>query len=130
MSEWQASDEATPKFKASFSWQRALILLLLVSLFGLPLLPDLLQWRRDARILREGTAAKARILEARPTGDEHNDQPEVSLALEVQPAGAAPFSATLVTYLSPVYLPRFQPGAVVDVRFDPEKPSDVVLVGP
>jgi len=91
---------------------------------------DSWQEQHVANVLRSGTAAKARIDDIRPTGNEHNDQPEVKLSLEVQPPGAAAYRASVVTHLSPVYLPRFQPGAVIDVRFDPKQPADVALVPP
>jgi len=91
---------------------------------------DSLQEQHVANILRSGTAAKARIDDIRPTGNIHNDQPEVTISMQVQPPAGDPFAAKCVTFMSPVYLPRFQPGAVVDVRFDPKQPSDVALVPP
>lgn len=65
-----------------------------------------------------------------PTGSHHNEDPEVLISLEVTPAEGKPFSATVETPLSPVYLPRFQPGMTVNVRFDRQEPGHVALVVP
>ena len=95
-----------------------------------PVLCQVSEWQDEERILRDGTPAKARVSDIRPTGNMYNDQPQVTISMQVQPAAGEPFSAKVVTFMSPVYLPRYQPGAMVDVRFDPKKPSDVALVGP
>jgi hypothetical protein len=106
------------------------VALTLASLLLPPILCQVAEWQREAEILRDGTPAKARVADIRPTGNMFNDQPEVTISMQVQPAAGEPFSAKVVTFMSPVYLPRFQPGALVDVRFDPKKPNDVALVGP
>ena len=97
-------------------------------MLGLAFGPMLVADRRNARILREGVPAKARVTNIVPTGNFHNEQPEVLISLEVRPDTGEPFDAKVATYMSPVYLPRFQPGLTVDVRFDRKKREDVALV--
>jgi hypothetical protein len=106
------------------------VLLLLTVMVGFFIAPMLFTERRNARILKEGVPAKARVMTIGSTGNFHNDQPEVRILLEVMPDAGEPFDSQLITYMSPVYLPRFQPGSIVEVRFDPGKHTDVALVPP
>lgn len=99
-------------------------------IMGLAFGPMILADRRNARILREGVPAKARVTKIVPTGNYHNEQPEVLISLEVTPNEGEPFASKVETYMSPVYLPRFQPGFIVDVRFDAARREDIALVGP
>lgn len=94
------------------------------------LVPIMRADERNARILREGVAAKARVSSIRPTGGHHNEDPEVVITLEVLSPSDRPFAATIETFVSPVHLPRFQPGLTVDVRLDPNEPRNVALVIP
>lgn len=103
---------------------------LTVILLALGLGPLLLRGQRNQRLLREGTRATATVRDIRPTGGSHNDDPEITLKLEVAAGPNDHFEAEVVTFLSPVYLPRFQPGAVVDVYYDPKDRSQVALVSP
>lgn len=84
----------------------------------------------EGRILREGTPARAQVLAIKPTGNSVNDDQEMRLDLDVRPEGRESYRAKVEAYLHPVHFPRYQPGAVVDVRFDPKKPGDVALVPP
>lgn len=124
--------EGTNSGGSSQSDRGAVVFLLLLGMvilavgFG----PMVVAERRNARILREGLPAKARVTKIVPTGNYHNNQPEVAISLDVTPEAGDPFSSKVETYVSPVYLPRFQPGLAVDVRFDPKKRRDVVLVPP
>lgn len=85
---------------------------------------------QEWRLLKDGTLAKARVLEIEPTGSSMNDDLKVRIDLDVLPAERAPYRAEVYTYMHPVHFPRYQPGAMVDVRFDPEEPDDVALVPP
>jgi hypothetical protein len=104
----------------------AVLFLILLVFFG----PMYLRDREEKRILRDGVAATARVKDIRPTGDLHNDQPEVRITLEVDVQGGETFEGEVTTVMSPVYLPRFQPGLLVEVRFDPNDRRKVALVGP
>jgi hypothetical protein len=107
-------------------WVLALVAVILIAVFG----PMLYQAQKEDRILKQGQAATARVLTMRPTGNQHNDQPEIRLQLEVLPEGQSAFKASITTIMSPVYLARYQPGQVVAVRFLPESRSQVALVPP
>ena len=84
----------------------------------------------EGPILRDGTPAKARVLRIEPTGSSINDDLRVRIDLQVEPTGQEAYRAEVVTFMHPVHFPRYQPGALVDVRIDPEEPKDVVLVPP
>ena len=118
-----ASPEETRKM---IIFSACLGILLLLVFF----VPTFLRDREERRILRDGVATTARVKDIRPTGDLHNDQPEVRIIVEVTAEAGEPFEAEITTFMSPVYLPRFQPGAVVEVRFDPNDRRKVALVGP
>jgi hypothetical protein len=101
-----------------------------LAMVSIALVPILCTDFDTARILRNGTPAKARVTNIAPTGNYHNEQPEVVISLEVSLEGEAPFQSKVETYMSPVYLPRYQPGSIVDVRYDPKRRTDVALVPP
>lgn len=84
----------------------------------------------EGSILRDGTPAKAKVLRIEPTGSSMNDDLKVRIDLDVQRAGQDAYEAKVYTYMHPVHFPRYQPGAMVEVRFDPKDPGDVVLVPP
>ena len=82
----------------------------------------------EARILREGIAARARVKDIRPTSSQYEGDPEVALTLDVM--ADEPFEVVFKTTLSPVYIPRFQPGAILDVRFDRLDRNKIVVTKP
>ena len=79
---------------------------------------------------REGAAATARVLRVKDTGNRFNDNPQVSLLLEVQPEQGEPWNVQVREVISVVELPRYQEGAVLDVRVHPDDRSIVVILGP
>ena len=91
-------------------------------------------WRehQNDRILREGALAVARVRDIQTTGNWVNNQPEVRITLEVGAgdAGTESFEAEATTVMSPVYLPRYQPGLMVEVRYDPNDRRRIALVEP
>jgi hypothetical protein len=78
-------------------------------------------------ILRTGKPADGTILDIEDTGNRFNDQPEVILSLEVRAPGKPAYRAKATMIISPVYIPRFQPGAEVKVKVDPKDPSRVAV---
>jgi hypothetical protein len=84
-------------------------LLFVLLMVGFGFGPMIVAERRNARILKEGSPAKARVTGIVPTGNYHNDQPEVRISLEVTPDTGEPFESKVETYMSPVYLPRRAP---------------------
>ena len=110
-------------------WQApALIFLLVAAILAIGFGPGIYREYKATRTLEHGVDASARVLAIRETGSQHNNQPEVRIQLEVKPADRVAFKATVTTFMSPVYLPRFQPGATVAVRYDPGSPKNVALV--
>ncbi|KAA1417738.1 hypothetical protein F0U44_15715 [Nocardioides humilatus] len=82
--------------------------------------------RERARILDQGTLAKARILSAKNNGAMNND-PYVDFLLEVQPEGGDPYEVSYRTLVSQMAIPRVQPESVVDVYVDPTDRFAVVI---
>ena len=85
-------------------------------LFGGPLLGGL----QNRKILRTGRPATARIVSMNDTGTYVNNQPLVHITLEVQREDGSPFQAQTEKILGYSQLGQFQPGATVNVRYDPD----------
>jgi hypothetical protein len=83
----------------------------------------------EIRTLRAiGTPAEAEILRIWDTGIKVNDDPVIGMEVEVRPAEGDPFRATIArTWISELDVPRFQPGEVIPVRYDPLHPERVAL---
>ena len=80
------------------------------------------------RLQENGEAASARILEIWDTGITVNDDPVIGLKVEVTRGDGSDYTATIPKSLvSRVDIPRFQPGATVPVRIDPQDPASVAL---
>ncbi len=80
-------------------------------------------------LLEKGIPAAAIVLQIRDTGVTINENPQVEFLLEVRPEGRAPYQAQTTALVSRLSVPKYQPGAVVKVLFDPQDPSRVALVG-
>lgn len=90
----------------------------------------LIRSRRAAgSALRHSLGASAEVTSVKDTGNRFNHSPEVEMTLRVEPADGPPFEAQLRTMVSPVNAPSFQPGARVEVRYDPAAPERVELAG-
>ena len=74
-----------------------------------------------------GLAAEAKILKIWDAGVRVNDDPVVGFLLEVYPPDGESYEAQTKGPISIVHMPRFQPGAVVPVRIDPQNPARVAL---
>ncbi len=109
-------DEANPKSGCSLlvipGFIFSVVLLLLLMFFW--------SYYSNDQLLRKGLPGEAVILDIQDTGNRYNDQPEVKLILEITPRQGAPFRSEAKQIISPVYLPQFQPGAHVEVRYDPK----------
>ncbi len=107
------------------------MLLLLIVLIGGPILWFCVTWNRpsksDRKLQVTGKRAMARILDVQDTGVSSGGGLTiyVRLMLEVHPDGGEPFKAKLETANSRVSIMR--PGGTLFVRYDPAKPSHVVL---
>ncbi len=90
-----------------------------------PLLQNAQQRRA---ILQSGIPATAAILQLAETGMFVNHQPQVRIALQVNPPNGAPYQTEVTMVISPLQIPRVQPGLVVPVKIDPQDPAKVALM--
>lgn len=82
----------------------------------------------EAQLIRKsGTPATARVLELRDTGMTLNENPIVSMRVEVHADGVAPFEATMKALIGRLDVPLVQPGAVLPVKYDPNDHTRVAL---
>jgi len=79
------------------------------------------------QLRKTGLPAKGTIISIDDTGNRYNDQPQVKIHLQVQPEGKPKYETDVTMIISPVYLPQFQPGQTVDVKYDAKDPSKVAL---
>ena len=78
------------------------------------------------RIKANGVEAEATILAISDTGVTINKNPYVKLRLRVEPMGMAAYETEVKAMVSRMAIPR--PGDGVRVKFDPNKPEDVIVV--
>jgi hypothetical protein len=81
-------------------------------------------------VIKNGQLAEATILGLRDTGTTVNQNPLVHLTLEVHPRDLTPnFQAETEMLVSRLQIPQIQPGAVVNVRYDPESKEVAIVSG-
>jgi len=74
-----------------------------------------------------GIPTTARVLGMQQTGTMVNMNPQVQAMLEVQgPQG--PYQVSTLAVIPQMNIPQFQPGAMVNVRVNPQNPHDVAVV--
>jgi hypothetical protein len=86
--------------------------------------------RERQSLLRNGERAVAEILSISDTGVTVNDNPRVALRLFVQPQSRTGFEANTKLLVSRLSLAAFQPGAKIQVRFDPNDLQRVAVEPP
>ncbi len=79
------------------------------------------------RLLTTGEAAQATVLRLWDTGVKLNDNPQVGLVLEVHPDSRPAYQVETKCFVSLIKLAQVQPGAIVNVKFDPIDPNKVAL---
>jgi hypothetical protein len=77
-------------------------------------------------IKAHGVEADATILSIHDTGVTMNKNPYVKLRLRVEPLSMAVYETEVKAMVSRVAIPR--PGDSVRVKFDPDKPEEVIVV--
>jgi hypothetical protein len=79
----------------------------------------------DTKTLQEsGVSAQGVIVRIWDTGITVNDDPVIGMEVEVYAAEGKPWLATIPkSLISRLDIPRFQPGEIVHIRFDPQDPS-------
>ncbi len=93
--------------------------------FGLG--PMLWSSLRARRLRALGLPARARVLTITDTRSRVNGNPVVELQLSVETAGGQTYTTLLRTAISPVDLPRHQPGMMLEVVVDRQDRQRVVL---
>jgi len=73
----------------------------------------------NRNVLTDGVPASATVLKLSDTGTTINNDPVVRLLLEVQPPGGPSFQAEAERLISRLQIPQIQPGAVLQVKYDP-----------
>jgi hypothetical protein len=75
-----------------------------------------------------GVAAPAEILRIWDTGITVNKDPVIGMDVLVRPADRPPYEAKIEkSLISRLDVPQFQPGQVIQVRFDPKEPGRVAI---
>jgi hypothetical protein len=83
---------------------------------------------KNREVLAHGEAAPAVILKSWQTGTVMNDiNPQIGLLLDVRPANRPAFQAETKMFIPMMQVPQFQPGAVVQVKYDPNDPRKVAV---
>lgn len=80
-----------------------------------------------AQIRANGSPAKATVVAIWETGTRVNNNPVVGFDLEVHAEGRPAWRAKTKALVSILAIPRIQPGAVLDVFYDPADPSRVAI---
>lgn len=75
-----------------------------------------------------GVTAPATIVDSWDTGWTVNGDPVIGMHVEVQPANGAAFRASINrTLVSRIAVPQFQPGKVIQVRYDPADVTKIAV---
>ena len=101
------------------------IVLLFVAVFVGRLIMNGMQNRQ---VLAHGESAPAVIQKVWQTGTVMNEtNPQIGMQLEVRPANRPVFQAEAKMFISMLQIPQFQPGSVVQVKYDPQNPTKVAV---
>lgn len=97
----------------------ALIILFFVAVTVVPV-GYFLVWPNYVRsqLLKNGLQAEGTIVRIEPTGTYVNDQPQARITVEVRPTEGQPFQAETKMVINALYVPLYQPGKRVLVRYD------------
>ncbi len=110
-----------------------LIPVVVILILAVTIGPMLIRLARNSQmtsqVMQSGVTATATIINTWDTGMRINENPQVGIQLQVQPPNGAPFQAEVRQTVSIVHLGMYQPGATVQVKYDPANPSRVAIVG-
>jgi hypothetical protein len=102
----------------------AFVALILAIIF----VPMVRRWRVKQQVMQTGVEARATIVRTWDTGARINDDPVVGMMLQVQPSGGPSFQAEVNETVSIVQIALFQPGAQLQVKYDPADQRRVAIV--
>ncbi len=83
----------------------------------------------DKAIKLNGQTAQAVILSIWDTGVLINNNPRIGIKLEVRPPNGTPFEAEVKQVISFLQTSQYQPGQLLEVKYDPVNPTKVVITG-
>lgn len=118
--------------EGSYSWSELPLLartsmlvggVLAAAAVGLMVASPLTASLTNRSVLVSGLPAEATVLEINDTGMTINQSPVVRMILEVRPPGGSPFRAETEQWIGRLQVHQIQPGAVVQVRYDPQSHS-------
>lgn len=81
----------------------------------------------DARVIQQGDPAEATITRIWQTGVRVNNRYGVGMELDVRRPGYPPYTAKMQALISILDVSKFQTGAVIPVKVDPNRPERVYL---
>ncbi len=87
------------------------------------------QGAKAAELMETGQQGNAQVLRLEDTGMRVNDNPRVTMLLEVQIPGHAPYQVEKTMVVPLINLPQVQPGQQVAVLADPSEPQNPDKVG-
>jgi hypothetical protein len=88
---------------------------------------SIVRWSENRAVISRGELAQATILQVRGTGETINDDPVIRILLEVRPLYNQPFQAEAERTIPQIQIPQFQPGAVVQVKYDPQSKAVAIV---
>jgi hypothetical protein len=83
----------------------------------------------QSRLLKTGEPATATVLELKDSNMTINENPVVKLKLRIQPKAGAPYEAEVKTMINRLQTGYYQPGSVLSVKVDPNRPESVAVEG-
>lgn len=106
--------------------------LLLPFVGALMMVLDLRHEEKERQALKTSGAPAEAVIKAIKMGQSKitagvEERWEAVLTLEVQPSEGKPFTAEARHFVSVFEIPQFQPGLTIQVRYDPDDPSRVVV---
>ncbi len=81
----------------------------------------------NRQLMATGETAQATVLQMSDTGMRINDNPRVSLLLEVHPANRPAYQVEVKQVISMLQASQYQPGQQLEVKIDPADPKRVVI---
>ncbi len=101
-----------------------------ILVFGLAFGPLAMNGIRHNRLRASGETAEATIIGLQETGMRVNRQPRVKITLSVRPSMRPAYEAVTHKIISYFEISQYQPGAVMEIKFDSNNPQSVVIIGP
>jgi hypothetical protein len=96
---------------------------------GIPIYMMRKNQQKVQNLMATGKQGEATILSMEDTGMRINDDPRLTLTLEVRIPGYPPYQIRKTMTIEMIRMPQVQPGSIVAVLADPEQPTNPDKVG-